>query len=103
MLCSYRENRQVCTRVTDHEGAHVLAVDTGSGAERFLALASQFPIDSDLLTRIEEHDGGPLPLGHHFLGVAGHPDDDECTYRSDGTDETYCGSSEQYHYWKVTV
>jgi hypothetical protein len=30
--------------------------------------------------------------GHHeFTGVAGHPDDNECTYRSDGTDTTYCG------------
>lgn len=28
---------------------------------------------------------------HDFLPVAGHPDDDECTHRSDGTDATYCG------------
>lgn len=28
---------------------------------------------------------------HNFLPVAGHPDDDECTHRSDGTDATYCG------------
>lgn len=28
---------------------------------------------------------------HDFLPVKGHPDDDECTYRSDGTDATYCG------------
>ena len=31
------------------------------------------------------------PWEHDFLPVAGHPDDDECTYRSDGTDATYCG------------
>lgn len=29
---------------------------------------------------------------HDFLPVAGHPDDDECTYRADGTDATYCGA-----------
>jgi len=34
---------------------------------------------------------------HDFLPVAGHPDDDECTYRSDGTDKTYCGSSAADH------
>ena len=28
---------------------------------------------------------------HVFAGVYGHPDDDECTHRSDGTDATYCG------------
>ena len=32
-----------------------------------------------------------MPHDHAFLPVAGHPDDDECTWRSDGTDETYCG------------
>ena len=32
-----------------------------------------------------------VPWGHDFLPVKGHPDDDECTYRSDGTDATYCG------------
>ena len=31
------------------------------------------------------------PREHDFLPVAGHPDDDECTHRSDGTDATYCG------------
>lgn len=31
---------------------------------------------------------------HEFLGVSGHPDDDECTYRADGTDATYCGEPE---------
>lgn len=34
---------------------------------------------------------------HEFLPVAGHPDDDECTYRSDGTDATYCGERESWH------
>lgn len=28
---------------------------------------------------------------HAFRPVSGHPDDDECTNRSDGTDATYCG------------
>lgn len=39
-------------------------------------------------TRITDHD---------FLPVNGHSDDDECAYRADGTDATYCGESEQIH------
>ncbi len=35
---------------------------------------------------------------HFFEPVAGHPDDDECTYRSDGADETYCGEPEYAHW-----
>lgn len=34
---------------------------------------------------------------HDFRPVAGHPDDDECTHREDGTDATYCGYSYQQH------
>lgn len=34
---------------------------------------------------------------HDFRPVAGHPDDDECTYRTDGTDETYCGMTREQH------
>lgn len=34
---------------------------------------------------------------HPFLSVAGHPDDDECTHRDDGTDATYCGMPEAAH------
>lgn len=34
---------------------------------------------------------------HVFQPVAGHPDDDECTHRSDGTDATYCGLPEEVH------
>lgn len=37
------------------------------------------------------------PLGHAFVPVAGHPDDDECTHRSDGTDATYCGRTAADH------
>ena len=37
--------------------------------------------------------------GHGFIGVDGHPDDDECTFREDGTDETYCGAGEHEHEW----
>lgn len=36
-------------------------------------------------------------IRHEFLPVAGHPDDDECTYREDGTDATYCGESRDAH------
>lgn len=35
--------------------------------------------------------------GHDFLPVAGHPDDDECTHRDDGTDATYCGRTRIEH------
>lgn len=35
--------------------------------------------------------------GHDFVGVAGHPDDDECTHRADGTDTTYCGRTSAEH------
>lgn len=38
-----------------------------------------------------------LITDHGFLPVAGHPDDNECTYRSDGTDATYCGEPEESH------
>jgi len=38
-----------------------------------------------------------LILDHPFKPVAGHPDDDECTFRSDGTDDTYCGQPEHRH------
>ena len=39
------------------------------------------------------------PINDHlFEPVAGHPDDDECTYRSDGTDDTYCGEPESSHW-----
>ncbi|MFB7890345.1 hypothetical protein ACFCZ3_20065 [Cellulosimicrobium cellulans] len=37
------------------------------------------------------------PLGHGFRPVAGHPDDDECTHRADGTDATYCGEPRAAH------
>lgn len=36
--------------------------------------------------------------GHEFLPVAGHPDDDECTHRADGTDATYCGRPRGEHH-----
>lgn len=39
----------------------------------------------------------PTPLSHDFLPVAGHPDDDECAEREDGTDATYCGQPESAH------
>lgn len=34
---------------------------------------------------------------HDFLPVNGHPDDDECTHRADGTDATYCGLTRAEH------
>jgi len=38
-----------------------------------------------------------LPLGHEFVGVLGHPDDNECTHREDGSDATYCGEPDYAH------
>lgn len=35
---------------------------------------------------------------HEFRPVAGHPDDDECTYRADGTDATYCSQPRAWHH-----
>lgn len=35
--------------------------------------------------------------GHDFQPVEGHPDDDECTHRADGTDATYCGEPRDRH------
>jgi hypothetical protein len=29
---------------------------------------------------------------HVFSPIIGHADDDECTFRADGTDATYCGA-----------
>jgi hypothetical protein len=42
-------------------------------------------------------DGQVQILDHIYQGVAGHPDDDECTFRADGTDETYCGRTRNQH------
>lgn len=36
-------------------------------------------------------------VDHDFLPVNGHPDDDECTHRADGTDVTYCGLPREAH------
>lgn len=48
----------------------------------------------------EPADGGVRD--HEYLPVAGHLDDDECTYRSDGTSATYCGCPEDDHYPYIT-
>lgn len=77
--------------------AVIRAVAADEGAARFLALSARFPVDPDVLARARAYRGEPLPLGHLFIGVAGHPDDDECTYRSDGTASTYCGEPETAH------
>ena len=101
-LCEHAESEGICTRSVGHEGAHVLAANTQTAAEdRFLALAARFPIDPSLKGQIDAHEGDSLSLGHYFLGVRGVPDDDECTYRSDGTDWTYCGETEAAHYEPV--
>ena len=97
-LCRYVEAGQVCIRSNDHAGRHVLAVDTRTADERFLDLTALHPVDPTLIGRIVAHADDALPLGHHFIGVRAHPDDDECTFRADGTDATYCGETEASHY-----
>lgn len=39
----------------------------------------------------------PAIEDHWFQPVEGHPDDDECTHRADGTDATYCGAPISAH------
>lgn len=34
---------------------------------------------------------------HVYWPVNGHPDDNECTHRADGTDDTYCGEPKEDH------
>lgn len=41
--------------------------------------------------------GAGMVTDHEFRPVAGHPDDDECTHRADGTDLTYCGEPRDRH------
>ena len=43
------------------------------------------------------------PVLHDFLPVNGHPDDDECTFRADGTDATYCGRTRDAHGYAPAV
>ncbi len=43
--------------------------------------------------------GRGMVTDHVFIGVAGHPDDNECTHRADGTDATYCGRRDDDHVW----
>ena len=53
-----------------------------------------------VVTDLSRVDSSPSPepeTGHEFVGVNGHPDDDECTYRVDGTDDTYCGRTAAEH------
>lgn len=84
----------------DPEWWSAYSAASGQGGDRtgeILTKMSRTPIDPDVLDRVRAYSGEPLPLGHLFIGVQGHLDDDECTYRSDGTDETYCGEPEIAH------
>lgn len=49
---------------------------------------------TDQRTPFAENDA---PSDHDFLPVTGHPDDDECTHRGDGTNATYCGRTRAEH------
>lgn len=57
-------------------------------ADKYLSL--------NLTAKAVDDDLPPL-ITHDFIGVAEHPDDDECTHREDGTDATYCGATESAH------
>jgi hypothetical protein len=66
---------------------------------RWIGSDGLYSFDDDFI-RLE----GPLTVlfeggvtAHPFLPVNGHPDDDECTYREDGTDATYCGEPRAAH------
>ncbi len=62
------------------------------------------PENGDLLPLITSETPATPPtvaLSHGFIGGAGHRDDDECTHREDGTDETYCGRLRSAHPWSV--
>ena len=73
---------------------------------RALIIADDSPV---AVSVVVPEDGDPVPdvgpdpvvlppsIDHDFVPVLGHPDDDECTYRSDGTDDTYCGLPAAVH------
>lgn len=58
------------------------------------AYQEQASMSAHIIVNFEDAD---REIRHEFLPVAGHPDDDECTYREDGTDATYCGESRDAH------
>lgn len=59
-----------------------------------LTPAQEQPMTPERLAQIREWLDA---AAHEFLPVNGHPDDDECTYRTDGTDDTYCGEPGAAH------
>jgi len=82
-----------------------------TGYERFEEIAARFPVDEAEEIGMWMRSAGYDPtaygeyekwladyhLPHAFRPVAGHPDDDECTDRADGTDATYCSLPERLH------
>lgn len=83
-----RAELRVEAMIRDAEGRQI------TGAEMF-ALAGTFTVEwAEQVDR--DHQSGD-PESHEFQSVAGHPDDDECTHRQDGTDATYCGEPRAAH------
>lgn len=86
-------------------------IDDGIGAEQYEEWASDtgWSADCDPATQTDEQKAALSYLvrrnktivDHAWIGVAGHPDDPECTHRSDGTDATYCGHIEHDHLWST--
>lgn len=58
-----------------------------------------WPCPSVRVVEAKLSEGEQETSDHPFLPVAGVPDDDECTHRDDGTDDTYCGLPESDHDW----
>jgi len=75
-----------------------LRLSESESTARVLATMSKHPVSPEVIAQVEARKGEQLSVGHHFLGVYGHDDDDECTFRADGTDATYCGLTDAAHY-----
>lgn len=92
--------RNIVNQVLDgavEQGGYSL-VDMGA-RQRFNDIADSFV--ADLLAARQpapvDAEAGEVIDDHDYLPVAGHPDDDECTHRADGTDLTYCGEPREAH------
>jgi hypothetical protein len=72
---------------------HIDAVCAEPGSSG-VTIARETPLDPERRERLKV---SGRPLLHSFRPVEGHPDDDECTYRADGTDDTYCGEPRHRH------
>lgn len=86
------------------------AVDDEIGEDTVYEWARELSWDSDIEAENQNAEqkaavaflgryGRGMVIDHSFIGVAGHPDDNECTHRADGTDASYCGRRGDEHVW----